>query len=284
MSRNLFAFVTFGNVQFTKLTVESIRDTVQNSYDIFAVVGKPGDSETLNWLATQPDIQFKIHTENMGFPYGVNDIYDFAWKQNNYDNLVLLGNDVILYPYAGDSLINFANASSYQVISGLQYDVRDLTREYPDTRQYFQGDDCIIEDFSAKPWEKFGGYSKDLWIADMQLYDIQNFCLYKKSVFDKIGYTDVNFYPAYFIDNDYARRIVLANIRCCTLTNARFFHFWSRTIKQGSGGSTSHYFDNNRKYYKNKWGGDVGHEKNVPNLTISSREGEERIIANWRRK
>ena len=57
----------------------------------------------------------------------------------------------------------------------------------------------------------------------------------KRDIFDRIGYTDVNFYPAYFVDNDYAKRIQLAEIKCCTLQNARFFHFWSRVFKQGSG-------------------------------------------------
>ena len=42
MSKNLFAFVTFGLPEFTKLAVESIRETVKNDYDIFAILGKPG--------------------------------------------------------------------------------------------------------------------------------------------------------------------------------------------------------------------------------------------------
>jgi GT2 family glycosyltransferase len=199
--------VTFGLTQFTKLAIDSIRATVKNPYEIFVVVGKPGDSETLNWLATEPNIKFKVHTENMGFPSSLNDIYDYAWKENNYDNLILLGNDVILYPYAGDSLINFANETDYKIVSALQYDVRDLIKDYPETAKYFRGDRFIIEDFSGKPWENFTGYSENIVVDDMRLYDIQNLCLYKRDVFDTIGYTD-KLFPAYFVDNNYAKKFL----------------------------------------------------------------------------
>ncbi len=530
MTKNLFAFVTFGLTQFSKLAAQSIRETVANPYDLFAIVGKPGDNETIEWLISER-IPHKIHNENMGFSYGLNDIFDYAWKENNYDNLVLLGNDVILYRYAGDSLINFANSTDYEIISAKQYDVRDLIKDYPETSQYFEGEKLIITDFSGKPWEKFTDYSKEVQIADMQLYDIQNLCLYKKSVFDKVGYTDINFYPCldpntkiltsklnwvtikdieigdelvgvdefpdkiagsrkyrisvvegktikkadcvrinfsdgrsvicsdnhrwlvkapisegfhwkesknlkigermcsplkpwkfdntydcgwmagmydgegcihkrkdgwslafyqkkgkvldkfndlllemevpfctydrqsssascieirnksavlevlgrlrpqrlldklvidgmnvraknyssititnvesigerdvidiqtstktfiaegfvthncYFVDNDYAMRMNLADIRGCTLTNARFFHFWSRVFKQGTGGSTDRYFDLNKLYYKSKWGGTVGNERRIPkDINIRSRDEEEEIINLWRKR
>lgn len=280
MSKNLIGFVTFGLTQFSKLAVQSIRDTVKNNYDLFVVVGKPGDIETIDWV-TSEGIPCKVHSENMGFPASVNDIFDYAWKDNNYDNLILIGNDIIMYPYAADSLINLANNSDYEVISALQYDVRDLINDFPEVSKYFKGEKLIIDDFSGEPWKKFTNYSNENNIADMQLYDIQNMCLYKRSVFDKVGYTDVNFYPAYFVDNDYAKRMVMANIKCCSLMNARFFHFWSRVFKQGSGGSTDRYFESNERYYKQKWGGEFGKETRNPPIKISSREDELKTVRKW---
>lgn len=283
MSKNLFGFVTFGNTAFSQLAIKSLKETVYSEYDIFAVVGKPNDNDTIRWLE-HDNIPYVAHTENMGFPFSLNDIYDYAWKYHNYDNLIIFGNDIVFYPYAGDSLIKLANESDYNVISALQYDVKDLLREFPETQEHFASGTYKITDFSQEPWNKFKGYSKELQIADMRLYDIQNLCLYKKQTFDTIGYTDVNYYPAYFIDNDYARRIVLSNIKCCSLVNARFFHFWSRTIHQGSGGSTSKQFQENEKYYAKKWGGPVGKETQIPPLNIQSRAGEEDIIRIWRTK
>jgi len=282
MSNNLFAMCTFGNLDFTKLALESISQTSENQLDFFVVVGKPDDKSTMSWLESY-SIPYKYHNKNMGFPYSLNDIYDYAWKDNDYDNLIIAGNDIVAYPNCIDSLINLAENSEYEVISALQYDVKSLVAEYPDTRKYFGGSNYLFTNFSSKPWEVFTDYNKDLSIADMKLFDIQNLCLYKKSVFDKIGYTDVNFFPAYFVDNDYARRIVISGMKSCTLTSARFFHFWSRTIHQEKGGSSDKHFKNNQSYYRLKWGGDFGKETLTPSIKIDSRLLEEQVIDHWRK-
>jgi GT2 family glycosyltransferase len=298
MNKTLIGIVSFGNIEFTKLTINSIKETTKNEIDFFVVVGKPGDTATEEWLESEK-ISHIVHEQNWGFPISVNDIYDFAWKIKDYDNLIIVGNDIVAYPYCIDSLINLANESDYEMISALQVDARALRKEYPELEKYLIGVNGIFTDFTAKPWEVFKNYSPEYQIADMQLFDIQNCGLYKKSVFDKIGYTDVNFYPAYYIDNDYARRIVNSGMKCCTLVSARFFHFWSRTIHQETGGSTHGYFDNNRRYYIKKWGNDFGKELwKTPfngmnynlyrdimlpaSIKISDRDNEERIISFWR--
>lgn len=282
MSKTLVGIVTFGNLDFTKLTIQSIKETTKNhDVDFFVVVGKPGDIETLSWL-NENEIHSKVHNENRGFPSSLNDIYDWAWKEHDYDYLIIAGNDVVAYPNCVDELIDLADHSDYECISSLQYDVKDLTAEFPEVAGLFYGSSKIFEDFSQRPWEKFQGYNSPTTVEDMRLFDIQNLCLYKKSVFDKIGYTDVAFYPAYFVDNDYARRIVISGLRCCSLSSARFFHFWSRTIHQGSGGSNDRYFKNNEKYYKMKWGGPFGSETHTPDIRITDRTFEDQIINHWR--
>lgn len=279
---------TFGNHQFTKLTVESIRATTKHDIQFAVIVGKPGDTETQAMLANQieqyGDISVKAHDKNMGFPYSVNDLYDFAWKENDYDNLIIAGNDIVPYEGAVDTLIDVSEATDYEVISALQYDVKSLVNEHPEVKKYFYGGNYIFTDFSARPWDAYKPLTDGLEIADMQLYDIQNLCLYKKSIMSTIGYTDVNFFPAYYIDNDYARRIVNAGTKCCSVVNARFFHFWSRTLRQGSGGSDSKYFDNNRSYYIQKWKGDFGQELVQAPVLIDSRDGEEAIIEHWKKQ
>lgn len=284
MSKVLLGMVTFGNLNFTKLAIQSIKETTTHPLDIFIVVGKPDDNDTIHWLDDNKDIQYVIHDVNFGFPKSVNDIYDFAWKQNDYDYIILAGNDIVAYPGSVDSIIHLADNSDYECISALQYDVRDLTKDFPDTDKYFSGSNKIFTDFNERPWDRFTNYGGNPDIRDMQLYDIQNLCLYKRSLFNKVGYTDVAFYPAYFVDNDYARRIVNSRARCCTVANARFFHFWSRTIHQEKGGSNDKFFKNNKEYYRVKWGGDFGEEKLSPPIKISDRLLEEQIINHWKHK
>jgi len=282
MNSTLVGLATFGNLKYTKITIESIIENTEREVDFFVVVGKPWDKATAEWL-TEKKIPFVAHTKNMGFPYSVNDIYDYAWVHNDYDNLIIVGNDIYAYPTTVDSLIDLAEKSDYEVISALQYDVRSLYSEYEETRELIDRRTHTVLDLTTEPWKKFTGWGGEQQIADMSLYDIQNMCLYKKEVFKKIGYTDVNFFPAYFIDNDYARRLVKANIKVCSLVNARFFHFWSRTLKEETGASNTGYFRNNEKYYKSKWGGVFGKETRVPELGIFSREHEEATIDTWRK-
>jgi len=139
MSKTLVGMVTFGNVDFSKLTVKSIKETTENDIDFFVVVGKPNDSDTIAWLNAD-GLAYTEHETNRGFPAGLNDIYDFAWKSHNYDNLIICGNDIVAYPFAIDSLINKADTSDWEWISSSQFDVRALVNMYPDTKRYFSQD------------------------------------------------------------------------------------------------------------------------------------------------
>lgn len=280
--KTVVGIVTFGNLDFTRLAIESIEKTaVENDIDFIVVVGKPGDTATTNYLL-EKGIPHIVHGINWGFPKSINDIYDYAWKDNDYDYLILAGNDIVVLPKTIDAIINIAKTSEYEVISALSFDVRSLTQLYPETKKYFTGSNMVFTDFSATPWEALKNHhSDDLY--SLGLCDIQNLCLYKKSAFDKVGYTDVAFFPAYFVDNDYANRLAMSKVKGCTL-NSKFLHFWSRTIHQGSGGSTSHHFENNKRYYREKWGGEVGKETRTPPLKIGDRENEEVIISSWRNK
>ena len=297
--KTLIGICTFGLLDFVKLTIEAIKETVNSNYDICLIIGKPGDGDTTLW-ASSNNIPHIVHNENYGFPKGLNDLYDYAWKDNNYDNLIISGPDVIAYPYAIDNMIKVAEISDYEWICAREVSVKSLCKNYPEIQPYFSGNNFIFNDFTSKPWEVFKGYSDELSYQPGGLSDVHNLALYTKSIVDKLGYIDTNFFPAYYSDNDYARRGVLTNIKSTTLDNTYYFHFWSRTIKQGSGGSTGDYFRKNRKYYVDKWGGDFGAEKfNIPfngkpyllggvqmppNVKIDNREYEQTAINYWKNK
>jgi len=303
MSKTLIGIVSFGNLPFTKLTIEEIERTTTKPIEFFIVVGKPGDVDTEKYLVDRK-IPHVVHKDNYGFPYSLNDIYDRAFKNSDYDNLIIAGNDVIAYPTTIDALIETADTTKYGWISACQYDVKSLVRDYPDTARYFDVNrNYAFKDFNTRPWDAFKGFDQPKTPAQPGLSDIHNLALYKKVVYDVIGLVDVGFYPAYYSDNDYARRGVNAGLAdiSCTLSGAYYFHFWSRTIHQGSGGSNGQFFNNNRMYYILKWGGDFGSERfKVPfggnkftlpksdivlnaDIKISSRENELQVIDFWRK-
>lgn len=79
---------------------------------------------------------------------------------------------------------------------------------------------------------------------------------------EKVGWFDEEFYPAYFEDNDYHRRINLAGYKAVTSNKIPYYHYGSMTIKEGAEIKrlTNANYLHNKAYYKKKWGGDPGNE------------------------
>jgi len=296
----MIGMVTYGNTSFTKMALESIFETTKQitNRDIVIIVGLPGDGETMG-LASHYGIPHFTHSTNQGFPASLNDIYDYCWGERKTDNLIIVGNDVMAYPYAIDSLIEVAEDTDFEWVCSREYSVKAFIRDYPRSAKYFQGSKLLYRAFNEKPWLLAKPYGETIVISKGGLSDVHNLALFKRSVFDKIGYIDVNFYPAYFEDNDYARRGANAEILSCTVLNSVYFHFWSRTIHQGKGSSDKQ-FKRNSDFYKLKWGGSFGSEtyslpfngheyslagvKMQPSLNIQTRVGEDALIKHWRKK
>lgn len=226
--------VTFGNLEFTKLALREIRANMKPPVVFFVVVGKPGDEKTSVWLRSE-GIAFVAHKENLGFPASINDIYDWAWNGWNFDNVIIAGNDIAPYLGAIDALIECAETTEWEWICSSEYDSRALVRDHPEARRFFKGGNMVFSDFAARPWELHQP-PRDIILEPNCIKDVRNLCLFKRSVFEKLGYADVNFWPGgYFEDNDYCRRAMLAGVKACGLRHSSYFHFWSRTIHQGSG-------------------------------------------------
>ena len=83
-----------------------------------------------------------------------------------------------------------------------------------------------------------------------------NWCSFILSVetFKKVGKFDEKFFPAYFEDNDYFRRMLLANVTI--INNAMLnpvVYRNSMTIQKSP--ELNDGFEKNRQYYISKWGG-----------------------------
>lgn len=260
-----------------------------------------------------------------------NDAVVKAW---GYDNLIIMGNDVVPYYGGVDALIEEAARGEWEWICSSQFDVKSLVARYPEAALYFTGpnlhftawgssEQSGVVDFTptARPWELHEHEAIALverWKAAPDnvkrefvqpdcIKDVRNLCLFKRSVFEKIGYADVNFWPGgYFEDNDYCTRARKAGVKACGLQHSAYFHFWSRTIHQGEG-TQPRQFQNNAAFYATKWGGGFDHETfNLPfngqpyelnpkpptydgpvlpeRLKIEDRSQETAIVEYWRTK
>lgn len=285
---------TFGNVGFTKMTLDHIKKTVKSPYELVVVVGKPGDTDTVK-LCRNQGIYYIKHTSNKGLPAEINDMYDFAFKDGEADALVVVGNDVLPYWDGIDKLVRYANESDYDWISGTVVSINGLISKVPSTASYFHGGERDRNFFgtSLPEWlDKYKPNDKEM-VVDLARFkvvgDSHNMCLFTRRLFEHIGYVDVNFYPAYYEDNDYSRRAQIAKLKMCRLQHAKYFHFWSRTIHQGNMKSTNDkYFPLDKKFYIEKWGGEPGKEKFAKpyngtkgTINITSRINEDKIIQSW---
>jgi len=308
--KTLIGIVSYGNLPFLQLAIRGIKETLTKDADILVIAAKPKDGEMQGWLFDH-GIAFIPNGSNIGFAGSINDIFAYSWmgERNNaivspearatkYDNVIIMGNDVIPYPGALDAMINCAETTDWEWICASQFDSKSLVARYPEAAQYFKGDTLEFTNFDARPWEMH----KEIHAPNIEpdaLKDVRNLALFKRSVFDKTGYADVNFWPnAYFEDNDAARRANLCGVKACGLSEAAYFHFWSRTIHQGENRQHSKFFERNLGHYIHKWGGAVGGESYSqpfdgrgyilnpyvflqPDMKIASREQEQAIIRYW---
>jgi GT2 family glycosyltransferase len=296
MSRTLVGICAYGGLRFLEMGLAALREEV--GFDVLVIVAKPGDAEMWERLSYL-NIPGVIHNENKGFPAAVNDMYDWAFTNGAYDNLIIMGNDVVPMPGAIQAMIHCADTTDYEMVCGSEFNAKFLCDQYPEARRFFHGDNLIFNDWGACPWllhrDGQTGVEPDT------RKDIRNLTLFKRSSFEKVGYDDVNFWPnGYFADNDYGRRCDLLGVRACGLKEAAFFHFTSRTIQQGEQRPHGTFFERNGIFYTHKWGGPVGQEKyatpfnggpytevtgvQMPcDMKISTREHEQQCIAHWAR-
>ena len=92
--------------------------------------------------------------------------------------------------------------------------------------------------------------------------DFFNFMIDIPQLIKECGYFDENFQPAYFEDNDMHRRIILSGAKAYIHTEAIAGHHGSATqyLDRNNPVCPPHQFENNRRYYTEKWGGEPGRE------------------------
>jgi hypothetical protein len=137
------------------------------------------------------------------------------------DYVAVVANDALLGKECLDRLVAFGREGSAQLWSGISTTNRDAI----DAAQVTDG-------------------------ADFTCFMI------RQDTITRCGWFDTNFKPAYFEDNDYYARVVLAGGACRVVHAAPFYHHGSMTIRQDPEAAhhVRHWFDLNRTYFTRKWG------------------------------
>lgn len=80
----------------------------------------------------------------------------------------------------------------------------------------------------------------------------------KRQAIDQVGWFDENFYPCYFEDCDYARRIESANLSRAMFEGYKSSHSSGSLAEDPKIRET---FEHNKQYYIKKWGGELDKER-----------------------
>lgn len=272
MNKTLVGICAYGGLKFLELGLAALRE--QSGFDVLVIVAKPGDSEMIASLEAL-GVPYLQHSQNLGFPAAINDMYDAAFSHGEYNNLIIMGNDVIPLTGTIEAMIQCAETTDFEMVCGSEYDVRFLCEKYPEARKHFDGSNLVVKQSAIEQriWEIHKD-SREGVEPDTRK-DIRNLTLFKRSTFEKVGYADVSYWPnGYFEDVEYCRRCDLLGVSACGLKEAAFFHWWSRTIHEGEGRDNGKFFRRNEQHYKDKWAAS-------PELKISTRDQESAIINHW---
>lgn len=194
--------------------------------------------ETLESIRTRHQWQIYLernYLENKGVAAAWN-IGTRRAIEDGCDIIFILNDDIVISPSAIDHMVNiWGRASDLGVLTGT------------DHRNSHSPAEVFNMDFP----EYEGGL---LDAPDFAFFSITPF------TYSYIGAFDENFKPAYFEDNDYVYRTLLAGLRPLRSQNAAFYHYGSRTQNHGAPVVPSSQFVKNRSLYVEKWGGLPGQE------------------------
>jgi hypothetical protein len=188
---------------------------------------------------------------NMGIKYGI---------EEGYDYILVINLDLIFREDCIDKLVDFAISRPEALVwtAGEWPDKRTFNdlkfKKHPDDSKKF----LIKAGEETHTWDKIDEHPhfscfmvNERTVRMLKKHE-------KKLAEPNPGYFDSNFKRAYFEDQDYHQRILMAGFDALRCNEALFYHYGSRTIKSDEQLEMEnvHSYEGNRKYFKDKWGYD----------------------------
>lgn len=147
-----------------------------------------------------------------------------------------------------------------------------VMERYPDW-VIFSNDDVEFGPYLVENLARAADESSALFLFPHEAGAMFCVALVKHECWDKVGHFDEKFWPGYFEDNDYHRRMKLLQVEELQVKNTDYYHHVSATLNSLNGEERRVHdanFRKNQMYYVHKWGGLPGHET----LTTPRKSGE----------
>ncbi|WP_195953293.1 glycosyltransferase family 2 protein [Clostridium saudiense] len=230
--------LSYNNLNYTKQCIESIRKYTSNENYEIIVIDNNSNEETTNWLKLQYDIKLQLNTTNNGFPGGCNDGIKFA---NPMNDILLLNNDIVVTKnwltnlkialYSNDNIgavSPVTNSSSYWQSIPVNYNTLDEMQNFASQ----------INISNKTRWE--------------ERVMVVGYCmLIKRSVLNKVGLLDEDYFPGNFEDDDYCFRIILSGYKVLLCRDTFVHHYGSASFNKNS--SYANIMETNKVKFESKW-------------------------------
>lgn len=227
---------TWNNLSYLQFCIDSIRKNSKLSHQIIVHVNE-GKDGTLEWLKSQPDIDYTHSIENVGICYALN----YCRQLMTTDYLLYLNDDMYVCPGWDSALYEEIKAIGHNhfFLSSTQFEPVTqnpccISANYGTTLETFREADFLKE---------FDSYQKSDWQGATWPPNVVH-----KDIWDFTGGYSIEFSPGMSSDPDFSMKLWQLGVRLYKgVSKSRAYHFCSKTtgrIKKNNG------------YYMfiNKWG------------------------------
>jgi GT2 family glycosyltransferase len=227
----------FNGLSLLKECVNSIRMHTSSPYEIIVVDNGSSDGSVA--YCAKERVKLVSLPINRGFPAACN----LGLHISTGNALMLLNNDTILTPNWLDNLQRSLYSSEDVGMVG------PITN-HASGKQQIQDPFTNVNDMAAK----YNSPDPSKWQDANRLVGI---CLlFKREMFEKIGFMDERFTPGHYEDDDYCYRARLAGYRLLITGDCFIFHHGSASFQKIGEEEVQGLLQQNRQKFMDKWGVD----------------------------
>ncbi len=212
---------TWNNLDYLKLCIESILKNSYHSHQIIIHINDGADG-TLNWIESQPGIDYTYSEKNIGVCYALNACRSLV--ATNY--IMYINDDMYVCPGWDKALIE---------------EIEKINHDY----FFFSGTaiepissgNCVIEKDYGKNINDFKEKQLLNEFSNLQMRDWQGSTwppnVVHKDIWDLVGGYSIEFSPGMYSDPDFSMKLWNAGVRLFKgVSKSRVYHFGSRSTKR----------------------------------------------------
>jgi glycosyltransferase involved in cell wall biosynthesis len=211
---------TWNNLPYLKLCIDSIRRNSKFPHQLIVHINEGYDG-TLDWVVSQPDIDYTYSEKNIGICYALNIQRSLA----DTDYIVYMNDDMYACPDWDLALLNGIKAVGHNYFFLSSTIIEPFASNNP----------CVIvQDYGSdigsfreeKLLQEFASFPKSDWQGATWPPNVVH-----KDIWDLVGGYSTEFSPGMYSDPDFSMKLWVAGVRTFKgIAASRLYHFGSKSV------------------------------------------------------